>query len=227
MPSPLDTGLVLNMEDDESTVLYIYAIDSEGNYGFCETYILVQPSFSCLALGAIGGMIMTEEEEPVSSVQMSLSGPMPMTTMSEPDGSYYLDDLEEDLDYTVTAFRNDNARNGVTTFDIILISKHILAVDPLDSPYKLIAADVNRSGSVTTLDLIQMRRLILNVYDEFPDNTSWRFVDGEYDFPQPDNPWVEFFPELININDLIGEELNAGFIAIKIGDVNGSADGGQ
>ncbi|MEL6968669.1 MAG: SdrD B-like domain-containing protein [Bacteroidota bacterium] len=227
MPSPLDTGLVLNMEDDESTVLYIYAIDSEGNFGFCETYILVQPSFSCLALGAIGGMIMTEEEEPVSSVQMSLSGPMPMTTMSEPDGSYYFDDLEEDFDYTVTAFRNDNARNGVTTFDIILISKHILAVDPLDSPYKLIAADVNRSGSVTTLDLIQMRRLILNVYDEFPDNTSWRFVDGEYDFPQPDNPWVEFFPELININDLIGEELNAGFIAIKIGDVNGSADGGQ
>ena len=227
VPNPLDTGLVLTMEDDENTVLYIYAIDSEGNFDFCETYILVQPSFTCLALGAIGGMIMTEEEEPVGGVQMSLSGPMPMTTMSEPDGSYHFDDLEEDFDYTVTAFRNDNPLNGVTTFDIVLISKHILAIQPLDSPYKRIAADVNRSGSITTLDLIQMRRLILNIYQEFPDNTSWRFIDQNYVFPQPDNPWVEFFPELININDLIGEELDAGFIGVKIGDVNGSATGAE
>lgn len=227
VPNPQDTSLVLTLADEETTVLYIYAIDSEGNYDFCETYILVQPSFTCFALGAIGGMIMTEEEQPISEVQMSLSGPMPMTTVSEPDGSYYFDDLEEDFDYTVTAFRNDNHLNGVTTFDIVLISKHILAIDPLDSPYKRIAADVNRSNSITTLDLIQMRRLILNIYDEFPNNTSWRFIDQEYEFPQPDNPWVEFFPELININDLIGEELNAGFIGIKIGDVNGSATGAE
>ena len=227
VPNPADTSIVLTLADEETTVLYIYAIDSEGNFDFCETYIIVQPSFSCFALGAIGGMIATEEEEPIAGVRMSLSGPMPMTTMSEADGQYYFDDLEEDLDYTVTAFRDDNHLNGVTTFDIVIISKHILAIDPLDSPYKRIAADVNRSGSITTLDLIQMRRLILNIYTEFPNNTSWRFIDQEYEFPQPDNPWVEFFPELININDLIGEELNAGFIGIKIGDVNGSASGAE
>jgi hypothetical protein len=107
----------------------------------------------------------------------------------------------------------------------VLISKHILALDPLDTPYKRIAADVNRSGSITTLDIIQLRKLILNIYTEFPSNTSWRFIDQDYVFPQPENPWVEFFPELINLNDLIGEELNAGFIGVKIGDVNGTADG--
>jgi hypothetical protein len=225
VPSPLDTGLVLTMEDEETTVLYIYAIDSEGNYDFCETYILVQPGFACLAFGAIGGMIATEEEEPIGNVRLSLSGTMPMTTMSAPDGSYLFDNLEEDFDYTVTAYRNDDPLNGVTTFDIVLISKHILALTPLDSPYKRIAADVNRSGSITTLDIIQLRKLILNIYTEFPSNTSWRFIDQDYVFPQPTNPWVEFFPELINLNDLIGEELNAGFIGVKIGDVNGTADG--
>ncbi|WP_020538514.1 SdrD B-like domain-containing protein [Lewinella cohaerens] len=225
VPSPLDTGLVLTLDDEETTVLYIYAIDSEGNYGFCETYILVQPGFACLAFGAIGGMIATEELEPVGNVQLSLSGPMPLTTMSEPNGSYLFDNLEEDFDYTVTAYRNDDPLNGVTTFDIVLISKHILALDPLDSPYKRIAADVNRSGSITTLDIIQLRKLILNIYTEFPSNTSWRFIDQDYVFPQPDNPWVESFPELINLNDLIGEELSVGFTGVKIGDVNGSADG--
>jgi hypothetical protein len=75
------------------------------------------------------------------------------------------------------------------------------------------------------LDIIQIRKLILNITDEFPSNTSWRFIDQDYTFPQPQNPWLEFFPELINFNDLIGEELNAGFIGVKIGDVNNSADG--
>jgi hypothetical protein len=225
VPSPADTGLVLNLADEGTLPVYIYAIDSEGNFGYCETYVQVQVSFSCIAQGAIGGMVMTEEEEPVAGVRMSLSGPIPMTTYSEVDGSYLFDDLEEDFDYTVTAYRNDNPRNGVTTFDIVLISKHILALQPLDTPYKRIAADVNKSGTVTTLDIIHIRKLILNITDAFPDNTSWRFIDRNYTFPEPDNPWVEFFPELINLNDLIGEELDAGFIGVKIGDVNGSATG--
>jgi len=223
VPSASATSLVLTMNDEETTVLYIYAIDGAGNFGYCETYVLVQPSFVCLALGAIGGMIRTEEERPVASVQLSLSGPMPMSTMSQADGSYVFENLEEDFDYTVTAFRNDNHLNGVTTFDIVLISKHILGLQPLDSPYKRIAADVNHSESITTLDIIHMRKLILNIYEEFPSNTSWRFIDQRYHFPAPENPWQEFFPELININDLIGENLNAAFIGIKIGDVNGSA----
>lgn len=225
IPSPVDTGLVLTLDDEEQTVVYVYAIDSEGNFGYCETYILVQPSFSCLAFGAIGGSITTEMNEPVGSVQLSLSGPVPMTTMSAPDGTYLFDDLEEDLDYTVSAYRNDDPLNGVTTFDIVLITKHILALQPLGTPYKRIAADVNRSETITTLDIIQIRKLILNITDEFPSNTSWRFIDQDYTFPQPQNPWLEFFPELINFNDLIGEELNAGFIGVKIGDVNNSADG--
>lgn len=225
VPNPVDTGLVLSLADEGTLAVYVYAIDSEGNFGFCDTYVEVQVSFSCIALGAIGGMVMTEEEEPVVGVRMSLSGPAPLVTYSEVDGSYLFDDLEEDFDYTVTAYRNDDPRNGVTTFDIVLISKHILALQPLNTPYKRIAADVNKSGTITTLDIIHIRKLILNITEEFPNNTSWRFIDQNYTFPQPDNPWVEFFPELINLNDLIGEELNAGFIGIKVGDVNGSANG--
>jgi hypothetical protein len=42
-------------------------------------------------------------------------------------------------------------------------------------------------------------------------------------FPVPTNPWFEHFPEVINVNDLSGDELNRNFIGVKIGDVNGSA----
>jgi hypothetical protein len=103
------------------------------------------------------------------------------------------------------------------------MSKHILATQLLDSPYKLIAADVNRSGTVTTFDMIQLRKLILNLITEFSNNTSWRFVETAYAFPQPTNPWYELFPELINENNLNTDIVDADFVGVKIGDVNGSA----
>jgi hypothetical protein len=112
--------------------------------------------------------------------------------------------------------------NGVSTFDLVLISKHILGVQPLNTPYKLIAADVNNSKSVTTLDLIQLRKLILNIDASFANNTSWRFVDASYTFPNASNPWAASFPEVKNVNDLVGS-MSANFVAIKVGDVNGNA----
>jgi len=65
--------------------------------------------------------------------------------------------------------------------------------------------------------------LILAIDTELANNTSWRFVPASYVFPVPTNPWFEHFPEVINVNDLSGDELNRNFIGVKIGDVNGSA----
>ncbi|HMO40399.1 MAG TPA: T9SS type A sorting domain-containing protein, partial [Saprospiraceae bacterium] len=54
-------------------------------------------------------------------------------------------------------------------------------------------------------------------------NTSWRFVDASYNFPDPTNPWSQPFPEVKNINNLAEALINANFIAIKIGDIDGNA----
>ncbi|MCB0616052.1 MAG: T9SS type A sorting domain-containing protein, partial [Phaeodactylibacter sp.] len=94
-------------------------------------------------------------------------------------------------------------------------------VQPLGSPYQMIAADVNNSRSITTLDLIQLRKLILSIDTEFTNNTSWRFVERAYAFPNPSNPWFEDFPEVVNINNLPATGIsNADFVAVKVGDVN-------
>jgi len=71
--------------------------------------------------------------------------------------------------------------------------------------------------------MVVLRKLILMVETEFTNNTSWRFVDADYAFPQVNNPWAEEFPEVINYNNLTQDDLAADFIAIKVGDVNGSA----
>eukprot|EP00903_Cladosiphon_okamuranus_P000214 g214.t1 len=222
VPSPDDTGLVLTQDDEETTVVYVYAFDEDGNYDYCETYILVQQHVDCGAgTGTLSGVIMTEESETVEGVQVNVNGgEASMTTNA--DGTFSFE-LPEGGDYTVTPYLNAEPLNGVSTFDLVLMSKHILGVQALDSPYKRIAADINRSESITTLDMIQLRKLILNIDTDFQNNTSWRFVDASYNFPQPLNPWFELFPELSNQNNLVGEVLDVDFVGVKIGDVNGSA----
>jgi subtilisin-like proprotein convertase family protein len=226
VPDPDRDGLILTTADPATTVLYIYAIDAAGNFDYCETYVLVQlGSIDCSTSGdgTIAGVILTEDAEAVAGVEVSLSGANTGIMTTPDDGTYAFDNLESGQDYSVTPYSNLNPLNGVSTFDIILISKHILAVDPLASPYKRIAADVNRSGTITTLDLIQLRKLILNIDTEFANNTSWRFVDQDYVFPDLTNPWLESFPELISENNLNEVVLDADFVAVKIGDVNGNA----
>lgn len=224
IPSPTDVGLVLNETDEAITVLYVFAFDAEGNYDFCETYVNVAQHSSCgEETGTIAGFIATEEDSGIPDVEVSVSGDIPQTVMTNNEGVYTIGGISIDSDFSVIPQLNTNPLNGVTTFDLILISKHILGVTPLNSPYKMIAADVNRSNTVSTLDLIQIRKLILNITTEFPNNTSWRFVEAAYEFPAPSNPWAEYFPELINVNNFEGD-LAADFVGVKIGDVNGSVD---
>jgi hypothetical protein len=48
-------------------------------------------------------------------------------------------------------------------------------------------------------------------------------VDATYAFPNPANPWMEAFPEVVNFNDIQVANNAANFVAVKVGDVNNSA----
>ena len=209
----------------ETLPVRVYAWDAADNYDFCETYIIVEDhSGGCDQMSKIGieGMIFTEDNEPVESVALSINHPSAPNYMTDASGTYQFTDLTPGNDYTVQVSKEDHPSNGVTTFDLVLISKHILRVRPLGSPYKIIAADANNSGTVTTLDLIHLRRLILRLESELEGNTSWRFIPVDYSFQEPQNPFAENWPEVKNYNNLEIADLQADFIAIKVGDVNGS-----
>lgn len=126
---------------------------------------------------------------------------------------------------TVTPSKNINPLNGVTTFDLTLISKHILGTEPLDSPWKIIAADANQDGKVTALDIITLRRLILGITTELPNGKSWRFAPADYVFPNPANPFQPPFPERIEVPNTADPAPSSYFFkGVKIGDLNFSAD---
>jgi hypothetical protein len=113
--------------------------------------------------------------------------------------------------FTIEPEKDDNPLNGVTTYDLVLISKHILGLEPLNSPYKMIAADANKSGSITTFDIVEIRKLILGIYTELPNNTSWRFVDKSFSFPNANNPFQTAFPEVISVADAMTSQWGEDF----------------
>ena len=171
------------------------------------------------------GHVYTETDEMLEDVMVELNSDLPdfpTMNMTDIDGGYAFSDLEMYQDYTVNAERNDDHMNGVSTIDLVLIQKHLLEIQDLDSPYKVIAADINNSGNVTAIDLIELRKLILGIYDELPNNKSWRFVDAAFEFSNAMDPFP--YDEAMSYPSLDANMTNVDFIAVKIGDVNGSID---
>jgi DUF971 family protein len=204
----------------------VHAWDEAGNHDYIVTQVLVQDNNGVCdtpaGSGQISGGIATEENTRVNEVEVRLSGADQRTYLTNSTGSYAFENLQEGGDFTVIPSKDDFHENGITTFDVILMQKHIVGSQELTSPYKQIAADVNKSGTITTLDLIQLRKIVLGVDTRFADNTSWRFVDAEYGFQSGVDVLSQAIPEVKNINNLEGSE-EANFFAIKIGDLNASA----
>ena len=143
--------------------------------------------------------------------------------LASDESGQYVQMLPIQHQYTIRPKLDIHPLNGISTYDIILISKHIIGEQVFDSPYQYIAADVNRSGSITVFDIVQLRQLILNQLSEFPNNDSWRFVNADYEF-QTQNPLSEQLPEFYEYQAHSAEHLTKDFIGIKIGDLNGNAD---
>ena len=225
LPNALEMGC--NYEGVQRVRVYI--LDAEDNYSSCVTNVIITDSNNqcthtdVLPRLAVAGNIKTEDGVEVESVDVQVAGggTMPSPYRTSTDGNYQFE-LDNGQDYMLTPKKDINPLNGVSTFDLVLISKHILAIESIASPYHLIAADINRSGSITAFDMVQLRQLILNIVTDFPNNDSWRFVDATYEFTT-DDPLTEPFREAIAVNLNGADQMDNDFIAIKIGDVSGNA----
>jgi hypothetical protein len=171
----------------------------------------------------ISGEVLTESGVAVPSVMVNVINTTgPMNLMTNDEGRFDFWGVPACDVSMIGMERDDDITNGVSTADLIRIQQHILGLINLDSPYRQIAADVNRSGTITVLDQIYIRRVILGQADFFPNNFSWRFVDAKYGF-QTNQPQSEDFPEIITVEDVLSDDMDLQFIAIKVADVTGDA----
>lgn len=228
IPSRWSSAMVFTCEDVGNHDLDITAIDEAKNTDFCSVTINIQDNADCTDGGQtaslVSGNVRTSTNAAVEDVMVSLEN-MENNNMSYfltlNDGAYGFSEIAMNKDYMVAAEKNDGYLNGVSTLDIVLIQRHILGIQQLGDPYKVVAADINNSKSVSASDLIQLRKLILGIYSELPNNASWRFIDAAQDFGDIEAPWD--FSEQILLKDLSEPNNNNNFIGVKVGDVNGTA----
>ncbi len=208
--------------DEKFFELEIYVHDASGNYDFCTSMIRITATTACDTSNTImiGGAVYTEDLVKMGEVEMymeSLEDLENLNTMTDAEGNYAFANISSMINYTLTPNYEGDYLNGVSTLDIILIQKHILGLEVFDSPYKVIAADVDASESISGADIVQLRKLILGHFDALPNNSSWKFVAEDQEFTDLFNPWpLEENIELLSDDSYMSED----FVSIKVGDVN-------
>ncbi len=173
-----------------------------------------------LSLAQVCGNITLENGTPVENVEVFETGGTGLSDTTDVNGDYCIE-VGPGTPVCLEPYKNYN-HFGSSSIDLYLIQQHVLGNTLFTSPYQVIAADANNSGSVSTLDLVDLQFLILGNYTTLPSNDFWRFVDANQTFNNVLSPFP--FDEKINLGPVNSSMLDNDFIAVAIGDVNGTAN---
>lgn len=204
--------------------LTLYATDATGNQDQCQlTVEVVDPQMVCHPPRSVEGFVRRETGDGIPGVTMLLSGlNYADTVLTDIDGFYYFENIPSGGTYKITPLLAGQALNGVTTLDIIRIRRHILSEEPLASPYRMLAGDANMSQTISTADVIKIRKVILGIDPDFNNGLSWRFLPMTFSFQDPLHPWLTGIPQSATVSNLT-TDLTVEFMGVKLGDVNDSA----
>jgi len=206
----------------------LWARDPFGRVDSCTTTITIQDNNGVCSDPPmiVSGEIKTPENKGLADVEIMLgstdnTGNLVNTNVvSVAGGIFTLSNFAVfNNGATIVPILDIDHLNGVNTWDFILMSRHILGLEPLNSPYKLIAADANKSGTVTSFDIVELRKLLLGSYAQLPNNDSWRFVAQSQVFTNPNHPFTDVIQESIPV----AGSTNFDFVAVKVGDVDYTA----
>src|SRR4030095_3872774 len=130
-------------------------------------------------------------------------------------------------DWKVGVVKNGALLNGVNALDLVKLQKHLLFLELLDSPLAKLAVDANNSGTLSSLDLVNILKLVLGINTHFNDNQTWIVLPADTDFGPPSNNPPGITSTTIPLADIISGARQPNFISVKKGDANGSANPNQ
>ena len=213
-----DTTTTINVAPTVTTKYWVQISNSYTTT--TDTVTIYVPSF-------IAGNIVTAKGDNLQFADFYLRGTGYVkadTAVSDTMGNFTMNIMTGD-DYIIRGHKDNdiNKTNGVTALDLALIQSHILGKNPLNSPLKIIAADVNGDGKITTLDLVYMKRLILGIDTTFINSKTgekrlWTIIGANTTFADSANPFpIQDSGVLSNVSSVV---LSINVLGIKLGDVN-------
>ena len=142
------------------------ATDDCGNSTTVTTAIWINEYETSTTTATVSGRITNDAEEFLDEVYIMAEGSVSASIMGDmitDETGEYIFDLDLGQNYAIIPSRDTDVLNGISTMDLILLGQHLLEVQPLDSPYKIIAADINNSGSISSLDMIALRLSLIHI----------------------------------------------------------------
>ena len=109
---------------------------------------------------------------------------------------------------------------GVTVLDLLLVERHVLGKELLGSPWKRLAANVDRQGGINAADTLLMREVIHGRTDRYVSGQPvFHFLPADTMFSDDAQPWEasNFIQHDAPTENLSGQD----FVGVKLGDVDG------
>jgi hypothetical protein len=212
-------GLILNQGVTE--VGYV-AFDQCGNQSLtCKFKVTVLPCRT------INGRVLWEHDfSGLNNTKVTLSGDNVDADITVPAGTYSLV-ANSGSNFTVTPSKTfPGLSPGVTMADATRIQQHLFGTK-LVGPYKRIAADVNKSNSITAADAGIVGQAVLGSAQALAFfQPAYRFIDSTFKFPvsplATNWPFNNVpFPEQINLTGVTGNVYNQSFVGCEMGNVDG------
>lgn len=159
----------------------------------------------------LDGTVTCADNQPLEGVTIVVEHAVTFasdSTLTNPNGYFSFEELpgEDEGPYLIRASYASANIGGISTLDMVMITQHLLLINPL-SGYNLRAGDYDQSGTLSTRDLVLLRKVILGIAPEanlYP--PQWRF-------------WLNF-SELPYTVDQINAPLTLSLVGTKTGDVN-------
>ncbi len=170
----------------------------------------------------ICGKIVTEENKPVKDATVDLIGQSTQSVKTDVSGNYCFTNVPAGT-FTIKPKKLLNPGNGVEIADIADIQGHILGSFILNSPFKIIAADVDNNKTINSTDIGRIIPVYFNKNQPFSAVESWRFIPKSFSFPNVTNPFQSNFPESRTLQ-ISKNESDIDFTGIKMGDVDLDSD---
>lgn len=206
----------------------IYVWDNQDNINLCYVFLTVipGPTVDCYPYLDVDGYVKTEDNKPIHNAGVTLHCNLPeypRLDFTNADGYYSFANVPMNINECyLTVDKEDEYITDVSTLDLVKIVRHILDIQPFNSPYQLIASDVTGDDKVKASDLTVHRKLILGVISELQASSPWVFLDESYEFNDPYYPWNDLGnmindPHRITLTPNFEAPYN--FVGIKLGNI--------
>ena len=210
-------------------MVVLRVVDTTGNFSECivRVNVLDGGSFCVNPLTfKIDGTVRSMYGEEMEGVLVKINAFEENTIYDEITdklGRYDFGDMTQDTDYSIAPLKNDDWPNGVSTLDLITIQNHILGTKKFESAFQFIAGDVNADQSISAIDLVVLRKLILGITDEIESNTSWRFAwSGQSLAAESADAQIQPMEKYVIL--ALTRNMYVDWEGVKVGDLTGNAE---